>query len=35
MLMMLNKAGVAIDYTAEDAEKDVETLKKVLKRFLA
>jgi predicted HTH domain antitoxin len=32
MLMMLNKAGVSIDYTAENAEKDVETLKKVLKR---
>ena len=24
MLMILNKRGVAIDYTAEDAEKDLE-----------
>ncbi len=31
MLMMLNKRGVAIDYTAEDAEKDFETLNKLLK----
>jgi len=32
MLMILNKRGVAIDYTAEDAEKDLETLNKVLER---
>jgi len=32
MLMMLNKRGVAIDYTAEEAEKDLETLNNVLKR---
>lgn len=32
MLMVLNKRGVAIDYTAEDAEKDLETLNKVLER---
>jgi predicted HTH domain antitoxin len=31
MLIILNKRGVAIDYTAENAEKDLETLKKVLK----
>jgi predicted HTH domain antitoxin len=32
MLMILNKRGVAIDYTAEDAEKDLEALNKVLER---
>jgi len=27
MLMLLNEKGVPIDYTAEDAEKDLKTLK--------
>ncbi len=31
MLIILDKRGVAIDYTLEDAEKDLETLNKVLK----
>ena len=29
MLMILNKRGVAIDYTAEDAEKDPEALNEI------
>lgn len=32
MLTILNKRGVAIDLTAEDAERDLETLKEVLSR---
>jgi predicted HTH domain antitoxin len=32
MLMLLNEKGVSIDYTAEDAEKDLKTLKEVLGR---
>jgi predicted HTH domain antitoxin len=33
MLMLLNEKGVSIDYTAEDAEKDLKTLKEVLGHF--
>lgn len=32
MLMLLNEKGVAIDYTAKDAEDDLKTLKEVLDR---
>jgi predicted HTH domain antitoxin len=32
MVLILNKRGVAIDYTAGDAEKDLETLKEVLRK---
>ncbi len=31
MLIILDKRGVAIEYTAEDAEKDLETLTELLK----
>ena len=30
MLLLLNEKGVSIDYTAEDAEKDLKTLMKTL-----
>ena len=33
MLMLLNEKGVPIDYTVEDAEKDLKTLKEVLGHF--
>jgi len=32
MLMLLSERGVPIDYTAEDAQKDLKTLKEVLGR---
>ena len=32
MLLILDRKGVPVDYSAEDAEKDVKTLKGVLKR---
>ena len=32
MLMLLNEKGVAINYTAKDAENDLKTLKEVLDR---
>lgn len=32
MLLLLNEKGIPIDYTAKDAEKDLETLKEVLGR---
>ncbi len=32
MLMLLNEKGVAIDYTAKNAENDLKTLKEVLNR---
>lgn len=32
MLMLLSEKGVPIDYTAEDAQKDLKTLKEVLGR---
>ena len=32
MLLLLNKKGIPIDYTAKDAEKDLETLKEALGR---
>jgi predicted HTH domain antitoxin len=32
MLMLLNEKGVPVDYTAEDAKKDLKTLKEVLGR---
>jgi predicted HTH domain antitoxin len=32
MLMLLNERGVPLDYTAKDAEKDLQTLKDVLGR---
>ena len=32
MLMLLSERGVPLDYTADDAEKDLQTLKEVLGR---
>ncbi len=32
MLMLLNERGVPLDYTAEDAEKDLKNLQEVLGR---
>ena len=32
MLLILDRKGIPINYSAEDAEKDVKTLKDVLKR---
>ncbi len=32
MLLILDRKGVPINYSADDAEKDVKTLKDVLKR---
>jgi predicted HTH domain antitoxin len=32
MLMLLSERGVPMDYTADDAEKDLQTLKEVLGR---
>ena len=32
MLMLLNESGVPLDYTADDAEKDLQTLEVVLGR---
>ncbi|ODS40313.1 hypothetical protein BEH94_06740 [Candidatus Altiarchaeales archaeon WOR_SM1_SCG] len=32
MLLILDRKGIPINYSAEDAEKDVKTLKSVLKR---
>ena len=32
MLMLLNERGVPLDYTADDAEKDLQTLEEVLGR---
>jgi len=32
MVLLLNEKGIPIDYTAKDAEKDLETLKEVLGR---
>lgn len=32
MLMILNERGVPLDYTAEDAQEDLRTLKEVLNR---
>ena len=32
MLLLLNEKGIPIDYTAKDAEKDLETLKEALGR---
>ena len=32
MLMLLNERGVPVDYTAEDAKHDLETLKEALGR---
>ncbi len=32
MLMLLNERGVSLDYTAEDAEKDLKNLQEVLGR---
>ena len=32
MLLLLNEKGIPIDYTAKDAEKDLDTLKESLGR---
>jgi predicted HTH domain antitoxin len=32
MLMLLSERGVPLDYTAQDADKDLQTLKEVLDR---
>lgn len=32
MLLLLNERGVPLDYTVQDAEKDLQTLKEVLGR---